>query len=69
MRMKMELRQIRKRKRKNGDLKDRCIGYIKRTATLPQAQDLAKKEGFSANTSVWLGAFAEMLGGKFIPDA
>lgn len=63
----MEIRQV--RKRKNGDLKDRCIEYIMRTATLPEAQELAKKEGFSANTSVWLGAFSEMLGGKFLRDA
>ncbi len=61
-------KELRKRKRKNGTLKDRCIEYIKRTATLPEAQALAKKDGFSANTSVWLGAFAEMLGGRFLPD-
>jgi hypothetical protein len=65
MAMRLEMRQP--RKRKNGDLKDRCIGYIRRTATLPEAQALAKKDGFSANTSVWLGAFAEMLGGRFLP--
>jgi hypothetical protein len=65
MKVKMELRQV--RKGKNGDLKDRCIQYIKQTASLPEAQTLAKKDGFSANTSVWLGAFAEMLGGKFLP--
>jgi len=65
MRMRMELRP---RKRKNGALKDRCLEYIRKTATLPEAQALAKKDGFSANTSVWLGAFAEILGGKFLQD-
>lgn len=64
--MRMEFRQP--RKRKNGDLKDRCLEYIKKTTSLPDAQALAKKEGFSANTSVWLSAFGETLGGKFLPD-
>lgn len=66
MAMRMEMRQP--RKRKNGDLKDRCLTYIRKTTSLPEAQALAKKDSFSANTSVWLGAFAETLGGKFLPD-
>lgn len=65
MAMRMEMRQP--RKRKNGGLKDRCLQYIEKTTSLAEAQALAKKDGFSANTSVWLGAFAETLGGKFLP--
>ena len=38
-----------------------CKYYIRRTGTLYHAKKLAKKEGFSANTSVWIGAMAELL--------
>jgi len=51
-----------KRGEKNKDLRARCAGYIARTKSLPEAQALAKKEGFSANTSVWLSAASEGLG-------
>lgn len=51
-----------KRGEKNKDLRERCASYIARTKSLPEAQELAKKEGFSANTSVWLSAAASGLG-------
>ncbi len=39
----------------------RCEGFIRRTASLPEAMALAKREGFAAPTAAWLGAFAKML--------
>lgn len=62
MGMRMEFRP-----RKDRSLKGRCKAYIEKTYSLPEAQELAKNDGFSANTSVWLSAFAETLGGKFLP--
>jgi hypothetical protein len=49
---------------KNKALKEKCKGYIRRTTTFPQAKELAQQEGFSANFSVWISAFAEMIGKK-----
>jgi hypothetical protein len=46
---------------KNKDLRERCAGYIAKTRSLPEAQELARKDGFSANFSVWLSAAAESL--------
>jgi hypothetical protein len=50
-----------KRGEKNRDLKEECKKYIRETRSMPAAQALAKKKGFSANASVWLSAFSEML--------
>lgn len=47
---------------KNKALKEKCKGYIRRTTTFPEARELARGEGFSANFSVWISAFAEMVG-------
>ncbi len=44
----------------------KCSEYIAKTRSLPEAQALAKKDGFSANTSVWLSAANQGLkSGKF----
>lgn len=51
-----------KRGEKNKDLRARCLKYIAKTKSLPEAQALAKKDGFSANTSVWLSAASSGLG-------
>lgn len=50
-----------KRGEKNKDLRARCAEYIAKSSSLPEAQLMAKKDGFSANTSVWLSAAAEGL--------
>jgi hypothetical protein len=50
-----------KRGEKNRDLKEACKKYIRKTKSLPEAQALGKKDGFSANTSVWISAFGETL--------
>lgn len=50
-----------KRGEKNRGLKERCKEYIRKTKTLPEAQAAGAKDGFSANTSIWLSAFSEML--------
>lgn len=50
-----------KRGEKNRDLKEGCKRYIRLTKSMPEAQLMAKKAGFSANTSVWMSAFSEML--------
>lgn len=50
-----------KRDEKNRGLKEECKVYIRQTKSMPEAQALAKMKGFSANTSVWMSAFAEML--------
>jgi hypothetical protein len=39
----------------------KCMEYLKRAGTLPEAVALAKSEGFSQNTSVWLGALSDLL--------
>ncbi|KKM90114.1 hypothetical protein LCGC14_1241970 [marine sediment metagenome] len=36
-------------------------GYIRRARTLPDAKRLATGEGYQANTSAWLTAFAHLL--------
>jgi len=51
-----------KRGEKNRDLKEKCKEYIRVAKSMASAQALAKKDGFSANSSVWLSAFSEMLG-------
>lgn len=51
-----------KRGEKNKDLRARCLEYISKTRSLPEAQALAKKEGFSANFSVWVSAASAGLG-------
>lgn len=50
-----------KRGEKNRDIKEQCKEYIRKTKSMPEAQALAKKAGFSANTSVWISAFGETL--------
>jgi len=45
----------------NKPIAEKCKLYIRKTGTLAEARALAKKDGFSANTSVWLAAFAEMV--------
>ena len=50
-----------KRGEKNKDLREKCAEYISKTRSLGEAQALAKKDGFSANTSVWLSAAGESL--------
>lgn len=50
-----------KRGEKNRDLKEQCKEYIRKTKSMAEAQALAKKDRFSANASVWLSAFGEML--------
>lgn len=50
-----------KRGEKNRDLKEGCKRYISLTSSLPAAQAMAKKAGFSANSSVWISAFSETL--------
>ncbi len=42
----------------------KCVEYLRRAGTLPEAMQLAKKDGFSQNTSVWLGALGEMLSAR-----
>ncbi len=41
--------------------RDRCKEYQRRAGSLPAAMELASKEGFAQNTSVWLGALGEVL--------
>jgi hypothetical protein len=53
--LKMVLNEERRERR------DTCKYYIRRTGTMYDAKRLAKKERFSANTSVWIGAMSELL--------
>ena len=39
----------------------RCIYYLRRGGSLPAARELAKKDGFGANTSAWITALGEIL--------
>ena len=39
----------------------RCIAYIRCHATLDAARKAAAKDGLCANTSVWIGAFSQLL--------
>jgi len=55
------------KKDKNRSLKDECKKYIKRTTSFPEAQILAKKDGFSANASVWFSAMAELMSEGYRP--
>ena len=38
-----------------------CIAYIRANSTLDAARKAAAKDGFCANTSVWIGAFSQLL--------
>jgi hypothetical protein len=49
-------------KKLNRERRDKCKEYLRRAGNLTDAMKLAKKEGFTQNTSVWIGALAEMLG-------
>ena len=44
----------------------RCIAYLRAHSTLDAARKAAAKDGFCANTSVWIGAYSQLLqaGGK-----
>jgi hypothetical protein len=53
-------------RKKNLAAIEECKKYIRVTHTLPEAQERGKEDGFSANTSVWLSAFAELL--KVVPS-
>ena len=39
----------------------KCIEYLKKAGTMPGAKELAKKDKFTQNTSVWLSALAQMF--------
>ena len=39
----------------------KCVEYLRRAGSLPEAQSLAVAEGFRQNTSVWLGALGAFL--------
>lgn len=39
----------------------KCIKFIERTNTLDAARALASKEGFGADTSVWISAWGKLL--------
>jgi hypothetical protein len=39
----------------------KCQYYIRRTETLSEAKKLAKRNGFAADTSVWVTALSKML--------
>lgn len=56
-----KLRKRMKRGEKNKDLRAQCAEYIAKTRTLDEAKELAKRDGFSANFSVWASAFGESL--------
>ena len=46
--------------------RNKCIAYIRQYATLDAARKAAAKDKFACNTSVWIGAYAQLLqdGGK-----
>ena len=54
-------------RKKNLGLVAKCAKYIAKTKSLPEAQALAKKEGFSANTSVWFSAASQGLKSGKLP--
>jgi hypothetical protein len=37
----------------------KCLEYIKRASSLPEAQDLAKRDGFAAPTAAWITAWGK----------
>ena len=41
--------------------RERCISYIRRTKSLPEAKALAKKDHWGANTSAWISAYGRLL--------
>lgn len=56
-----------KRGEKNVDARAKCLAYIRRTNSLPAAQALARREGFTANFSVWIAALGNVLDGSEPP--
>lgn len=42
--------------------RETCKRYLRMAGSVPAAMALAHKDGFSQNTSVWIGALSEMLG-------
>lgn len=51
------------RGKKNVEARAKCREYLLRAGDLPGAMALAKRDGFGANTSIWLSALSEILGG------
>jgi hypothetical protein len=43
---------------------ERCAEFLRRAGNLPAARKLAAREGFGANTSVWISALSKILEGK-----
>lgn len=41
-----------------------CARYLREAGSIPAAVRLAKSQGFSVSTSVWIGALGKMLNGK-----
>ena len=48
-------------KPKNMTARAACRRYLERAGDLPAARRLAKRHGFSANTSIWIEAMGDML--------
>jgi hypothetical protein len=42
--------------------KEVCMDYLRRAGSLPAARRLAKKDGITYNTSMWIGALSELFG-------
>jgi hypothetical protein len=40
---------------------EKCIAYLKRYRSIPEAQEAAARDGFSQNMSVWLSSLSRML--------
>ena len=41
--------------------REKCKEYLRRAGTIPNAMALAKRDGFRAATSAWIGALGELL--------
>jgi hypothetical protein len=49
-------------KQEREDRRKKCEEYLRRAGSLPAAMALARRDGFSQNTSVWISALGKMLG-------
>ncbi len=47
--------------------REQCKVYLRRAGNLQDAMDLAKLDGRSWNTSVWIGALGELLAEQETP--
>lgn len=47
--------------------RNRCIEYLLRYGNVPAARKAANRDGFGANTSVWVTALSRILAGKAGP--